>query len=90
MYFLINMLIETKLAIQGKTQVFLARRIQYIVVVENNRWRQRSCAPMRKYGSVACLFMSALNDIYKNKKFESNTERENTTVDVKLPKRMYR
>ena len=84
------MLIETKLAIQCKTQVFLARRGQYIVVVENNRWRQRSCAPMRKYASVACLFMSALNDIYKNKKFESNTEIENTTVDVKLPRRMYR
>ena len=45
---------------------------------------------MRKYASVACLFMSALNDIYKNKKFESNTEIENTTVDVKLPRRMYR
>ena len=84
------MLIETKLAIQCKTQVFLARRSQYIVVVENNRWRQRSCAPMRKYASVACLFMSALNDIYKNKKFESNTEIENATVDVKLPRRMYR
>ena len=34
---MINMLIETKLAIQGKTQVFVAGRSQYTVVVENNR-----------------------------------------------------
>ena len=35
--FLINMVTETKLAIQDKTQVFLTRRSQNIVVVQNNQ-----------------------------------------------------
>ena len=35
--YLINMLIETKLAIQDNTQVFLSGRSQYIVIVENER-----------------------------------------------------
>ena len=46
--YLINMLIETKLAIQDNTQVFLSGRSQYIVVVENERWRQRFFTSLRK------------------------------------------
>ena len=46
--YLINMLIETKLAIQDNTQVFLSGRSQYIVIVENERWRQRFFTPLRK------------------------------------------
>ena len=42
------MLIKTKLAIQDKKQVFLAGRSQYIVAVENNRWRQRFFTSLRK------------------------------------------
>ena len=58
------MLIETKLAIQDKTQVFSAGRIQYIVAVESNQWRQRFFRPLRKI-YFRCLFMSRLNDIFQ-------------------------
>ena len=42
------MLIETKLAIQDKTQAFLAGKSQYNVVAKNNRCNQRFFTPLRK------------------------------------------
>ena len=59
------MFIETKLAIQEKIHLFLAGRSQYIVAVENDWWKQRFFTPLtRIYFSVACLFMTGLNDIF--------------------------
>ena len=52
-----------KLAVQDKTQVFLAGRSQYIV--ESNQWRKKDLSCLwEKYISFVCLFLSALNDIF--------------------------